>query len=112
MPDTDLGFMIEFSDTQSIKLLALETGQRYVLINSSIGSPFSIPQGFFLKSGGGYELHFCTTVRERGKVMQTWYNWFFGSDISNTLVKHKYLPLGHDINSLTETIHKQKLMEK
>ena len=42
VPDTDLGFMIELCDTQSIKLFSLETGQRYVLVNSSIGSPLNI----------------------------------------------------------------------
>ena len=105
VPGTDYRFVIEFSDTHSIKLRSLETGKKATLVHGSPEFPSTMQAAFFLKYGPSYNLHFATLTRKKSKLLQTWHNWYIGPDFIETLNTHKELPLGHTVDSMMRTIH-------
>ena len=78
LPETDYRFILEFNDSQFIKLRTIKTGKSQILVQGSPKSPFSIPSAFFLESGNGYELHFCTVQQKKGSILHSWYRWYLG----------------------------------
>ena len=107
IPGTDNRFMLEFYDTQFVTLRDIKTGSRQILIQGSPHSSMNSPCALFIESGDGYELHFCTSKREKGSIIHSWYRWYLGKDFFQTLEKFDRLPLEMNIEKLMKTM-KQK----
>ena len=106
IPGTENKLMLSFSDSQFVYLCNVETGLKQILIQ---GSPNSnkynnYPCFFFLKSGDGYELHFCIVKQEKGTTVHSWYRWFLDQDFFSTLNTYGKLPLEMDVKKLMDTI--------
>ena len=110
IPGTDNRFMLEFYDTQFVTLRDVKTGSRQIIIQGSPNSSEKFPCALFLESGEGYELHFCTSKREKGTIIHSWYRWYLGKDFFQILKKFDRLPLEMDIEKLMDTMkHKDQL---
>ena len=53
-----------------------------------------------MKSGDGYELHFCTVKREKNMNVHLWYRWFLNKDFLKTLRDFGRLPLEMSVDKL------------
>ena len=65
-----------------------------------------------MKSGDGYELHFCTVKQEKGTTVNSWYRWFLGQDFFKTLKNYGRLPLEMNFDKLMITMKKKDDMTK
>ena len=70
------------------------------MIQGSTNCPKQFNCAFFLKTGNGYELHFCTKSQQKGSAVHSWYRWFLGSDFFKTLRNYGRLPLELDVDKL------------
>ena len=83
-----------------------------ILIQGSPNCHELIPCSFFLKSGNGYELHFCTVKHEKGTAVHSWYRWFLGEDFIITLKNFGKLPLEMNFDKLMTAMRQKDLVTK
>ena len=70
-------FIIKYDNdlNQIILCNILKKESSLVLVEGSAKNKNISPASFFLKSGEGYEFHFCTTKYIRGQHHHNWYRW-------------------------------------
>ena len=71
-----------------------------------------IPCVFFLKCETGYELHFCTKKRDKGRTTVSWYRWNLGQDFFNILNTYGRLPLEMDVKKLMNNMQQRDVYKQ
>jgi hypothetical protein len=88
-------------------LRTIKTGARQIFIEGSPNCPKATPCVFFLQCETGYELHFCTKKRDKGRTTVSWYRWNLGQDFFNTHNTYGRLPLEMDVKKLMNNMQQR-----
>ena len=112
VPETGNRFMLECHEQKFIFLRSIKTGTRQILIHGSPNCPKKIPCVFFLKYETGYELHFCTKRRDKGRTIVSWYRWNLGQDFFDTLNTYERLPLEMDVKKLMDNMKQRDVYKQ
>jgi hypothetical protein len=104
--------MLEKDEQKFIFLRTIETGTRQVLIQGSPNCNKYYPCAIFLECESGYELHFCTKRRDKGKTIVCWYRWNVNQDFFDILNTYDRLPLEMDVTKLMDKMKQRDDFEQ